>query len=84
MIDEARQAKESIKNIPDPLTVVEVPEDDYEYMYQVGQEPMTLDEAKQQLELLGHDFYVFTNSDNGKTNTVYKKQDGRYGVIVEK
>ncbi len=83
MIDDARLAKESIKNIPDPATAAENSEDEYEYMYQVGQEPMTLDEAKQQLELLGHDFYVFTNVDNGKTNTVYKKSDGRYGVIVE-
>ncbi len=84
MIDEARQAKESIKNIPDPSLTAAADDDDYEYMYQIGQEPMTLDEAKQQMQLLGHDFYVFTNVETGKTNTVYKKQDGRFGVIVEK
>jgi len=81
MIDEARQNKEEL---PPPPPPVEDEDMEYEYTTEYGQEPMSLDEAKKQMELLGHDFYVFTNSETGRTNTVYKKANGRYGVIVEK
>ncbi|HPH78456.1 MAG TPA: ribosome-associated translation inhibitor RaiA [bacterium] len=55
----------------------------YDFEYHGPGESMTLDEAKEQMQLLKQDFYVFINKDTGKTNTVYKKSDGRYGVIVE-
>ena len=43
--------------------------------------PMDINEAILQLELLGHDFYMFENSATGKMNTVYKRKDGNYAVI---
>jgi putative sigma-54 modulation protein len=44
--------------------------------------PMTVDEAAAQMELLGHSFFVFLNSENGGVNVVYRRRDGDYGLIV--
>lgn len=43
--------------------------------------PMTPEEAALQMELLGHDFYVFTNSDTEQVNVVYRRREGDYGLI---
>lgn len=43
--------------------------------------PMNVDEAILQMNLLGHSFFVFTNGDTETVNVVYKRKDGRYGLI---
>ena len=43
--------------------------------------PMSVDEAILQMNLLGHEFFVFTNSDTEKVNIVYKRKDQNYGLI---
>jgi putative sigma-54 modulation protein len=43
--------------------------------------PMSPEEAVLQLELIGHDFFVFRNSDTGEVNVVYRRKDGGYGLI---
>ncbi len=43
--------------------------------------PMAVEEAVMQMDLLGHDFYVFTNGDTEQVNVVYKRKDGNYGLI---
>jgi putative sigma-54 modulation protein len=43
--------------------------------------PMSAEEASLQLELVGHDFFVFENAESGETNVVYRRRDGDYGVI---
>lgn len=43
--------------------------------------PMTPEEAAMQLELVGHDFFVFTNVDTQDTAVVYRRRDGNYGLI---
>ncbi|MEI7615130.1 MAG: ribosome-associated translation inhibitor RaiA [Actinomycetota bacterium] len=43
--------------------------------------PMTPEEASLQMELIGHDFYVFVNSETGKTAVLYKRKDENYGLI---
>lgn len=43
--------------------------------------PMNEDEAIDQMELLGHSFFVFNNQTNGKLNVVYKRDDGNYGLL---
>ncbi|NLV71186.1 MAG: ribosome-associated translation inhibitor RaiA [Actinobacteria bacterium] len=43
--------------------------------------PMTPEEAALQLELVGHDFYVFTSSETNETAVVYRRRDGNYGLI---
>lgn len=43
--------------------------------------PMDAEEAVLQMELLGHNFFVFTNSETDDVNVVYKRKDGDYGLI---
>ncbi|HEY8389778.1 MAG TPA: ribosome-associated translation inhibitor RaiA [Clostridia bacterium] len=43
--------------------------------------PMSVEEAKFQMELLGHNFFVFLNSDNDVVNVIYKREDGDVGLI---
>ncbi|PLR91906.1 ribosome hibernation-promoting factor, HPF/YfiA family [Bacillus sp. T33-2] len=43
--------------------------------------PMDSEEAILQMNMLGHNFYVFTNAETNRTNVVYKRKDGRYGLI---
>lgn len=44
-------------------------------------EVMSIDEAILQLELLGHDFYMFINEEDHKVSTVYLRNDGDYAII---
>lgn len=46
-----------------------------------GIKPMDAEEACVQMELLGHAFYVFANSETDEVNVVYKRKDGTYGLI---
>jgi putative sigma-54 modulation protein len=43
--------------------------------------PMSPEEAVLQLELIGHDFFVFRNAESGDVNVVYRRRDGNYGLI---
>jgi putative sigma-54 modulation protein len=43
--------------------------------------PMTPEEAVLQLELIGHDFFVFRDAASGEVNVVYRRRDGDYGLI---
>jgi len=43
--------------------------------------PMTSEEALLQMDLLGHDFFLFTNSDNGRPSVIYRRNDGNFGLI---
>ncbi|MGB7605777.1 MAG: ribosome-associated translation inhibitor RaiA [Lutisporaceae bacterium] len=43
--------------------------------------PMPAEEAAMQMELLGHSFFVFSNSDTEEVNVIYKRKDGNYGLI---
>lgn len=43
--------------------------------------PMDVEEAVLQMDLLGHDFYVFRNAATEEVNVVYRRRDGNYGLI---
>ena len=43
--------------------------------------PVNPEEACLQMEMLGHNFYVFLNSDTDQVNVVYKRKNGTYGLI---
>lgn len=45
--------------------------------------PMTVDEAILQMEMLGHDFYVFRNAAADEINVLYRRRDGNYGLIEQ-
>ena len=43
--------------------------------------PMDEEEAVEQMELLGHDFFVFFNVETNEMNVIYRRKDGNYGLI---
>ena len=43
--------------------------------------PMSVDEAIMQMELLGHSFFVFLDGETNAVNVVYKRDDGSYGLL---
>jgi len=43
--------------------------------------PMSITEAAEQMELLGHNFFIFVNSESGDINLLYRRKDGNYGLI---
>lgn len=43
--------------------------------------PMDVEEAILQMNLLGHEFFMFSNAETKQVNVVYKRKDGNYGLI---
>ncbi|NJM05199.1 ribosome-associated translation inhibitor RaiA [Candidatus Gracilibacteria bacterium] len=44
--------------------------------------PMFTDDAVEQMELLGHSFFVFQDAETARVSVVYRRRDGNYGLIV--
>ena len=44
--------------------------------------PMSVEDAASQMDLLGHNFYVYKDEDSGKIQVVYRRHDNDYGLIV--
>lgn len=57
------------------------PESPIVRMKRFAMKPMTPDEAVMQMELLGHGFFVFRNSQTMEVNVVYRRTDGKFGLI---
>jgi putative sigma-54 modulation protein len=71
-----------------PVTVVSAEEFEEEAEHaqivrnkQIDVKPMSAEEAARQMEMLGHDFYVFRNLDSKEINVLYHRRDGHYGLI---
>ena len=47
----------------------------------VNLKPMDSEEAVLQMNMLGHDFFIFTDAETDDINIVYRRKDGRYGLI---
>ena len=61
-----------------------VPEEDSPVIVKTKQfpvKPMSPEEAVLQLELVGHDFFVFLNAETNDVSVVYRRRDGNYGLI---
>ncbi len=68
-----------------------IPEDDLEEedssLYKIERvknfevKPMDAEEAVMEMELVGHNFFVFRNSENDEINIVYKRKNNSYGLI---
>jgi len=43
--------------------------------------PMSAEEALLQMDLLGHDFFLFTSSESGRAAVIYRRNDGNFGLI---
>jgi putative sigma-54 modulation protein len=67
----------------EPLPIEEMEEEAHRIvrLKQFSMIPMTQDEAIEQMELLGHDFFVFFNSEVESINILYRRKDGDYGLL---
>lgn len=65
------------------MSYIQDDEEDYELVRtkQFTLKPMDVDEAILQMNMVGHNFFVFANSDTSQVNVVYKRNDGKYGLI---
>lgn len=75
--------KESIKDFVPSRFVYDSEEDEPEIVKtkRFAMKPMPVEEAVMQMDLIGHNFYVFRNADTGEVNVVYQRKDGNYGLI---
>ena len=68
-----------------PTLVTESPESDEAFEIvrtkTFTPQPMDVEEAILQMNLVGHDFFVFLNADTDKISVVYKRKHGKYGLI---
>ncbi len=48
---------------------------------QIEMKPMTPEEAVERMDLLGHDFFLFTNAETERANVVYRRRSGDFGLI---
>jgi putative sigma-54 modulation protein len=79
-----RRRRAARANGPTPDTIPVMAEDEEPQIVKTKQfalHPMSAEEAVLQLELVGHDFFVFRSADSGDVNVVYRRQDGGYGLI---
>jgi len=73
--------KEQVDQVPDVPDTEEEEEFEVVRTKQFEMKPMNVEEAILQMNMIGHDFFVFHNVDNGEINVVYKRNDGKYGLI---
>jgi putative sigma-54 modulation protein len=80
---EKGSVNEMFTTVEEPGVPVVEEENDLEIVRQKSFDlkPMDSEEAILQMNMLGHSFYVFTNAETNLTNVVYKRKDGRYGLI---
>ncbi len=83
----ARRQASSIKQMPFVSEIEPAADDADEQNGQIVRvkrfdlKPMPAEEAVLQMNLLGHDFFVFTNSESSQVSVVYRRHDGNYGLI---
>lgn len=78
---EKRTHDGSLRLMEVPSEIVEEEEPQVVKTKRFAVKPMDVDEAVLQMDLLGHDFFVFRNAESNEVNVVYKRRDGNYGLI---
>lgn len=71
-------------NVPHEEYVPPVQEKDVDEVVRTKRfaiKPMAVEEAVAQMNLIGHSFYVFSNAETEEVNVVYRRNDGKYGLI---
>ena len=84
-----RNKKEIIKDFNfDFIDTIEVEEDEEEELIvkrkKIDLKPMDEEEALLQMELLNHDFFMFKNLDEECISVLYKRKDGKFGILNSK
>jgi putative sigma-54 modulation protein len=86
--------QETIRDgVPGPETILAIDEVELDDEQDVGDlvrtkrfavKPMDVEEAIEQMELLGHDFFLFHYVDEDIPSVVYRRRDGAYGLLIPK
>ena len=84
-----RGEQEAFASLPEEKEAVEIQNDENEADNEIeiiraknfSLKPMDSEEAVLQMDLLGHDFFIFTDRETDGTSIVYKRKDGKYGLI---
>lgn len=91
IVDKRQRAKRPepiVEKVADLADLIEpLPEEDDDLLVRekyVELTPMTIDEALVQIDLIGHDFYMFEDATTGLVDVVYRRKNGGYGVIKPK
>jgi putative sigma-54 modulation protein len=72
---------QSHQTVGGATTMPDEPENQIVKTKQFAIKPMSAEEAVLQLELVGHDFFVFQDADSGDVAVVYRRKGGGYGLI---
>ena len=78
---------QKVRKVSDTKIRAEEADEDFEDLKKIVKtknfeiKPMTPEDATLQMELIGHDFFVFVNSETGRTAVLYKRKDENYGMI---
>ncbi len=85
LVDRRNGTKAVVKTAPGDSEIASSFEEDDEPAIvrtkTIDTKPMTADEAILQMELLGHDFFVYMDAESESTNVLYRRNDGDYGLI---
>jgi putative sigma-54 modulation protein len=76
--------KQGVRIINEKMAAVDARDDEEPRVVKTKRfplKPMNLEEAVLQMNLLGHDFFVFANSESEMVNVLYRRKDGNYGLI---
>lgn len=86
VVDRKRAADETIRtSLPPPASwtlplMQELSDDEVVRVKTIEFEPLTEEEALVKIDLLGHDFFAYTDRDSGLVNVLYRRDDGGYGL----
>ncbi len=79
---------EAVKKVDNELDLdalmADLSDDEIIRRKQVEYTPMTEDDALVQIDLLGHDFFIYTDRDSNEVHVIYRRSNGGYGVISPK
>ena len=67
--------------VPDEATLDSQGELDIVRTKRVSLKPMDSEEAALQMDMLGHNFFIFEDAETNGTSIVYRRKDGKYGLI---
>ncbi len=79
-----RIASSRVKEVNAYEFITEEPEEKLADVYKTKSfdlDPISVDQAKDYIERLGHTFFIFLNAETGKVNVLYRRKDQKFGLI---